>query len=303
MDTRLNDSSPPDEAAPAASALDDGAYLQRLGQRVRDARTRRGMTRRILAHDSGVSERYLALLETGQGNISIVLLRQVARALNMRLEDLVREAADPSVDARLLAEFLGRLSADELSEVRTLLTERFGGFALSGRHRRIALVGLRGAGKSTLGRRLAERLAVPFVELDAEFERASGVSLAEIFALYGQTAYRRWERRCLEEVVERHPRGFVLAAGGSIVAEAATFERLLAHCYTVWLKASPEEHMSRVVAQGDLRPMANNAEAMEDLRRILAVRGPLYAKADAIVDTAGRGVDETLETLLAAVHH
>jgi XRE family transcriptional regulator, aerobic/anaerobic benzoate catabolism transcriptional regulator len=303
MDVRNDEGASPNAAAPPTAALDDGAYLQRLGQRVRDARTRRGMTRKILAHDSGVSERYLALLETGQGNISIVLLRQVARALNMRLEDLVREEADPSVDARLLAEFLGRLSADELSEVRTLLTERFGGFALSGRHRRIALVGLRGAGKSTLGRRLAERLSVPFLELDAEVERASGVSLGEIFALYGQTAYRRWERRCLDEIVERHPRGFVLATGGSIVAEAATFERLLAHCYTVWLRASPEEHMSRVVAQGDLRPMANNKEAMEDLRRILAVRNPLYAKADAVVDTSGQPVDAALQALLAAVHH
>jgi XRE family transcriptional regulator, aerobic/anaerobic benzoate catabolism transcriptional regulator len=303
MDLEPNGGAPPGEAPPQAAASDDGDYLHRLGQRVRDARTRRGMTRKILAHDSGVSERYLALLETGQGNISIVLLRQVARALNMRLDDLVREQADPPVDARLLSEFLARLSSDELSEVRTLLTERFGGFALGGRHRRIALIGLRGAGKSTLGRLLAERLSLPFLELDAEIERESGVSLGEIFALYGQAAYRRWERRSLEDVVERHPHGFVVAAGGSIVAEAATFERLLAHCYAIWLKTSPEEHMGRVVAQGDFRPMANNREAMEDLRRILAVRGPLYAKADAVVDTSGRAVEDSLQALLAAVHH
>jgi XRE family transcriptional regulator, aerobic/anaerobic benzoate catabolism transcriptional regulator len=303
MDLQANRSVLPEDVPPQAAANDDGEYLHRLGQRVRDARTRRGMTRKILAHDSGVSERYLALLEAGRGNISIVLLRQVARALNMRIEDFVREAAEPSIDARLLSEFLDRLSPDELSEVRTLLTERFGGFALSGRHRRIALIGLRGAGKSTLGRLLAERLSLPFVELDAEVERESGMSLSEIFALYGQAAYRRWERRCLESVVERLPRGVVIATGGSIVSEAATFERLLSNCYTVWLKALPDEHMGRVVAQGDFRPMANNKEAMDDLRRILAVRGPLYAKADAVVDTSERSTEDSLQALLAAVHH
>jgi XRE family aerobic/anaerobic benzoate catabolism transcriptional regulator len=289
-------------AAPQPDADGDEKYLQRLGQRVRDARTRRGMTRRILAHDSGVSERYLAQLEVGHGNISIILLRQVARALNMRLDDLVREGDDPSVDARLLSEFLARLSADELAEIRVLLTERFGGLALSSRYRRIALIGLRGAGKSTLGRLLAERLALPFLELDAEIERESGISLSEIFALYGQAAFRRWERRCLDAVIERHSRGVVIATGGSIVSEAATFEQLLSSCYTVWLQASPDEHMGRVVAQGDLRPMANNKEAMEDLRRILAVRSPLYAKADAVVDTSRRSIEESLQTLLSAVH-
>lgn len=280
------------------STTDD--YLAHLGERVREERARRGMTRKILARDAGLSERYLAQLEAGRGNISIALLRRVAMALNQPLARLVADdGADPP-ELRLIVELLRRLSPDEIAEARALIGARF---ALTGdaeRERHVALIGLRGAGKSTLGPRLAEYLAVPFIELDAEIERDLGLSLAEIFNLYGQPAYRRCERRVLAQIIEREPR-FVLAVGGSIVAEPATFQELLDRCFTVWLRAAPEEHMSRVQAQGDLRPMAENDEAMADLRRILAAREPLYAKADATVDTAGRNVEESLHALIAAV--
>jgi XRE family aerobic/anaerobic benzoate catabolism transcriptional regulator len=279
---------------------EEGAFLHLLGERIRVTRARRGMTRKLLARDSGVSERYLAQLEAGQGNISIALLRQVAQAMGVRLSDLVREGGDPPVELTLLAETLERLAPKELGEARRLLTEHFAPEAGRGRRRRIALVGLRGAGKSTLGRRLAEARGVPFLELDREVERHSGMALGEIFQLYGQAAFRRYERRSLETLLERHDRA-VIATGGSLVSEPATFDLLLSTCFTVWLKTTPEEHMSRVLAQGDTRPMADNEEAMADLRRILAGRAALYAKADAAVDTAGRTIEESLAELARAV--
>jgi XRE family transcriptional regulator, aerobic/anaerobic benzoate catabolism transcriptional regulator len=283
-------------ATPPASNDD---YLARLGERVREERARRGMTRKILARDAGLSERYLAELEAGRGNISIALLRRVALALNQPLSRLVGdEGADPP-ELRLIVEQLRRLPPDALAEARALLGARFG-LPDAARQRRIALIGLRGAGKSTLGRALARERGVPFIELDSEIERDLGLSLDEIFALYGQPAYRRCEHRVLGQIIEFHPQ-FVLAAGGSIVAEPGTYQKLLDHCFTVWLRASPDEHMSRVQAQGDLRPMAGSDEAMADLRRILAAREPLYAKADATVDTSGRSVDESLRALIAAV--
>jgi XRE family aerobic/anaerobic benzoate catabolism transcriptional regulator len=277
----------------------EAEYLKLLGERIRIARAQRGMTRRILARDSGVSERYLAQLEAGQGNISIALLRKVAQAMGLPLADLVRDDPEPPLELRLLLQSLARLSPQELGQARRLLAERFGALAVD-RKRRIALIGLRGAGKSTLGRRLAEHLDMPFLELDREIERESGLALGEIFDLYGQAAFRRHERRALESVLQRHPRA-VIATGGSLVSEAATFDLLLSSCFTVWIKAAPEEHMARVVAQGDLRPMADNAESMDDLRRILAGRTALYAKADAAVDTAGRDIEASFSDLLAAL--
>jgi XRE family transcriptional regulator, aerobic/anaerobic benzoate catabolism transcriptional regulator len=282
------------------AAGDETDYLRALGDRIREARARRGMTRKILARDSGVSERYLAQLESGQGNISIILLRQVAQAMGLPLADLVREGPERPVELALLLQALERLSPQELQQARQLLGGVFGAAMAEGRRHRIALIGLRGAGKSTLGRGLAERLGVPFLELDREIERESGLELSEIFALYGQAAFRRYERRSLEAIIERHPRA-VIATGGSLVSEPGTFDLLLAACFTVWLKAAPEEHMGRVIAQGDVRPMADNAEAMEDLRRILAGREALYSKADAVVDTAGRTVAESLAALQTAV--
>jgi XRE family aerobic/anaerobic benzoate catabolism transcriptional regulator len=265
----------------------EAAYLRLLGDRIREARARRGMTRKILARDSKVSERYLAQLEAGQGNISIALLRQIAHAMGLPLGDLVREEPDRPVELTLLIQTLSRLHPKDLAAARKLLAETFGAAVESERRHRIALIGLRGAGKSTLGARLAKDLGVPFIELDREIERDSGTSLSEVFDLYGQAAYRRYERRALEGVIERHDRA-VVATGGSIVSEPGTFDLLLAACYTVWLTAAPEEHMGRVVAQGDYRPMAENDEAMEDLRRILAGRTQLYSKADAVVTPRGR---------------
>ncbi len=290
-------------SAPTISPADDSGseseYLRLLGERVRQMRARRGMTRKILARDSGVSERYLAQLESGQGNISILLLRQIAQALDTPLQALVLDGPEPPVDLVHTTEFLRRLPATELVDARRLLVEHFGGVDLDARHGRIALVGLRGAGKSTLGAMLADRLEAPFLELDRLIEQESGVSLSVIFDLYGQSGFRRLERRVLDQVIERYPR-FVLATGGSLVSEPATFERLLTMCFTVWLRATPEEHMQRVIAQGDMRPMADNRESMSDLRRILDVREPLYRKADATIDTGNCSPGETLDMLAHA---
>lgn len=289
----------PATAKPAA-LRDSDIYLRRLGERVRTLRNQRGMSRKVLARHAKVSERYLAQLEAGLGNCSIVLLRRIARAIGLPVTQLVSEGAEPALDLVLLTQFVERLPAPALSEARDLLLKHFGEPSEDLRRRRIALIGLRGGGKSTLGRLLAERLQMPFIELDREIERLSGLALGEIFQLYGQPAFRRYERRCLETVIERH-REAVIATGGSLVSEPGTFDLLLAACFTIWIKAAPEEHMSRVLAQGDTRPMAENDEAMADLRRILAGREALYAKADAAVDTAGRTVEESFAALQAAV--
>lgn len=277
----------------------DAAFLGRLGDRVREARARRGMTRKILARDSGVSERYLAQLEGGRGNVSVLLLRQIAQALNLPLAELVQEENGQPVELVLIQQFLKRLPAARLGEVRERLMREFGS-AYGDRRGRIALIGLRGAGKSTLGAALARRLGIAFVELDQEIEAEAGTSLHEIFLLHGQQAFRRYERRALERTLENHEQ-CVIATGGSLVSEPGTYDLLLSTCYAVWLKAAPEEHMARVAAQGDYRPMAGNREAMDDLRRILDGRAKLYAQADLTIDTAGKTVDASLEELVRAV--
>jgi XRE family transcriptional regulator, aerobic/anaerobic benzoate catabolism transcriptional regulator len=277
----------------------DGAFLGRLGERVREARARRGMTRKILARDSGVSERYLAQLESGRGNVSVLLLRQIAQALNLPLDEVVRADDGQSVELTLILQLLKRLPATKLARVRAQLVREYGS-AYGARENRIALVGLRGAGKSTLGAALGRSLGVPFVELDHEVEAEAGTSLHEIFLLHGQAGFRRYERRALERILEKNDR-CVIATGGSIVSEPATYDLVLSACLAVWLKAAPEEHMARVAAQGDYRPMAGNREAMDDLRRILAGREPLYAQADVTVDTAGKTVEASLSELARAV--
>ncbi len=284
---------------PAQQASSDGRVLLELGERVRTARARSGMTRKGLAAESGVSERYLAQLESGQGNISVLLLQKVAAALNLPLGELVNGQDAQAVELTLIQQFLRRLPPRQLPRVRAQLMREFGSSPLE-RTKRVALIGLRGAGKSSLGALLAKQLGVPFVELDREVEREAGTSLSEIFLLYGQQGYRRYERRCLENVLQQRDR-CVIATGGSIVSEPGTYDLLLSTCFTVWLKALPEEHMARVVAQGDTRPMAGNAEAMDDLRRILDGRAVLYGQADATVDTAGRTVERSLRDLRKAI--
>jgi XRE family aerobic/anaerobic benzoate catabolism transcriptional regulator len=273
--------------------------LKLLAERVRQARARRGMTRKQLAHDSGVSERYLAQIESGHGNISVLFLRRLAKALNASVDALLLEGPEPPVELVHAVEFLRRLSPDDLKLARQMLLHQFGGVDPAARHRRIALIGLRGAGKSTLGGALAQRLEMPFLELDRLIEQKSGLTLDLMFEFRGQAGFRELERQCLEDVLRRPC--FVLATGGSLVSEPGTFERLLSSCFTVWVRTSPEEHMRRVIAQGDMRPMADNPDAMSDLKRILAEREVLYSKADIQVDTAGRTLEESMEALIYAL--
>jgi XRE family aerobic/anaerobic benzoate catabolism transcriptional regulator len=286
--------------APSSEGVADAEneFLIALGKRVREIRERRGMARKILARDADVSERYLAQLESGDGNVSIVLLRRIALALGVPLTELLGNSG-ASVEQRLIRRFLERLPEHRLEELIFRLMRDFGSEEAA-RKKRIALIGLRGAGKSTLGSLLAKELDLPFVELDKEIEREAGISLSEVFMLYGQSGYRRIELRCLERTIQNREHAVISVSGG-IVSESDTYELLLAKCFTVWLRAAPEEHMARVAAQGDLRPMADNEEAMEDLRRILAARTPLYAKADAIVDTSNQTPAQSLIKLRRAV--
>ncbi|MDP3661008.1 helix-turn-helix transcriptional regulator [Phenylobacterium sp.] len=276
------------------------AYLEGLGERVRGARLLAGLSRKALAQRSDVSERYLAQLEHGQGNISILLLRQLAGALQTPVERLVSDRAEPVDALSSTLDLLRSLGPEQLDQARQSLLRQFGRADPQARRARIALVGLRGAGKSSLGASLAQRRGVAFIELDREIERESGLSLSAIFDLYGPEGFRRLERASLDRVLERDTQA-VIATGGGIVSEPATFERLLSTCFTVWIKASPREHMDRVLAQGDTRPMSNTPEAMADLEAILRRREGLYARADAMVDTAGRTQEASLEDLNMAV--
>jgi XRE family aerobic/anaerobic benzoate catabolism transcriptional regulator len=272
------------------------AYLGRLGDRVRRWRAEHGVTRKALAVASGVSERYLAQLEAGQGNISILLLRKVAQAMHVPIEELAREAGEPAAELAALLAFAATLAPEKAAAAHRLLQTQFG----SPRRNRVALVGLRGAGKSTLGAKLADVLDVSFIELDREVEREAGAELGEVFTIYGQEAYRRFERRALERVLRQHDRA-VIATGGSLVTDPDSYELLLDHCYCVWLKARPEEHMARVIAQGDMRPFRGRSAALEEIRLLLADRDRLYARADATIDTSGRGTRQSLAELRALV--
>jgi XRE family aerobic/anaerobic benzoate catabolism transcriptional regulator len=282
-------------SAVAGKSSDEAGFLAGLGHRVRERREEAGLTRRRLSDLSGLSERYLAQLESGDGNISILLIRRVAEALGCSLEQLLSEqAADPEIASAL--EVLRTLEPGQRHQAVLTLQQRFGEMSRE-RARRIALVGLRGAGKSTLGAKLATRLKIPFFELDQQIERELGAGLESIFAMYGQDTYREAERRVLERLTRTHRR-CVIATGGSLVLEPLTYELLRERCLTIWLKTSPEEHMDRVIAQGDLRPIRGRDHAMAELRTILKQRDRLYGLADAAVDTTGATEAESLKRLL-----
>ena len=284
---------------PAETELKD-PFLIALGERTRALRARRGLTRKGLAKAAEVSERHLANVEMGVGNASVQFLRQLAQALNCSLAELVGDETASSPEWLMIREILRGRNDAELVQARSALASMFGEPASqAARRQRIALIGLRGAGKSTLGRALAEGWKVPFVELNRGIEALAGCTLSEIHSLYGPAAYRRYEKRALEDAIQRYPRA-VIATPGGIVSDPATFNLLLAHCYTVWVRATPEEHMGRVLAQGDTRPMAGhtgNAEAMNDLRRILESRAAFYSKADAVFDTSEMSPEAALEAL------
>ena len=279
------------------SDLESG-FLDQLGQRVRTMRALRGMSRKVLAKVSGISERYIAQLESGKGNVSIVLLRRVSDAMGAHLEDLI-PAADPAPDWQVFRDLLRKATPSQIAQAKDVLaghnaTTHRASFA------GIALIGLRGAGKSTLGKVLAKKIGWNFVELNKEIEAQNGLSIAEIIALYGQEGFRRMEQSALNQLLaQKEP--MVLATGGGIVSEPLTFDLILSSFYTIWLKAEPEEHMGRVRKQGDLRPMADDRSAMAELRNILVSREPLYARASATVDTAGLSVDAAAARLIDAV--
>jgi XRE family aerobic/anaerobic benzoate catabolism transcriptional regulator len=305
-DGRQNASAEPlAEPAPSEAKEARDPFLAGLGERTKALRVRRGLTRKALARLTGVSERHLANLEYGVGNASILVLLQVAQALQCSLAELVADVTTQSPEWLMLREMLTDRDEATLRNVRLAAIELIGAGLPRNeeaptRSPRIALIGLRGAGKSTLGHMLAEDLDFPFVELSREIEKLAGCSISEILGLYGQNAYRRYERRALEDAIEAHPE-MVIATAGGLVSDLGSFNLLLRRCTTVWLTADPEDHMSRVLAQGDLRPMAASREAMDDLKSILVSRAAFYSKADMRVDTSAQPLAETFRILRVKV--
>ena len=276
-------------------------FLESLGERVRTLRSRKGMTRRAVALAADVSERHLANLEYGTGNVSVLVLLQVAQALQCSLAELLGDVTTTSPEWLLIRELLSKRSEADLRRARVQLSEMFGeGGNAQERKGRIALIGLRGAGKTSLGQRLADNLGFPFIELSREIEQFAGCQISEIHNLYGANAYRRYERRALEEAIQIYPE-VVIATPGGLVSDSANFNLLLSHCTTVWLQADAADHMGRVAAQGDMRPMAASREAMEDLKRILEGRSAFYSKADLAINTSGRSEDQAFEALRTSV--
>jgi len=273
------------------------ALLVTIGRHVREGRQRLGLSRRELSEAARVSQRYIAQLEGGQGNVSIALLARLADALRVPLVGLLADEHATATDVGAIERLLPAASDEQLARIRAILDPSH---ETDQRARRIAFIGLRGAGKSTLGKASADRLGLPFLELNAEIEQASGMAVDEVIALYGQEGYRHLEGLALERAVTTH-NAVVLAVAGGIVSNADSFEYLLANFQTIWLKAAPEEHMARVRGQGDERPMAGNPDAMNQLRQILTDREALYAQATLTIDTSGQTLEESLESVLDAI--
>ncbi len=288
--------SDPAETRNALQPTDDvDAYIAAIGERVRGMRARRGMTRKQLGSDSGVSERYLAQLEGGKANVSVGLLWQVAQAMGVPPHELLPDAAPLARAPSPLLQLLDGLTPEQEEAAHRLLLKHF--VNPEGQVRGVALIGLRGAGKSTLGQALAEAVGVPFIRIGDLIEQLGGMSISELFSLGGQKAYRRLERQALQHVLDNYETA-VIEAGGSLVSEPATYAELLASFYTVWVRATPEEHMTRVVVQGDLRPVQASQEAMDDLKRILAEREAEYRAANHTLETSGRSVEACLDELM-----
>jgi XRE family transcriptional regulator, aerobic/anaerobic benzoate catabolism transcriptional regulator len=296
--------SAPVPAPTEADGQERHPYLVALGQRMAALRARRGMTRKAVALAADVSERHLANMEYGVGNASLLVLLQVSGALQCAVSELIGDITTSSPEWLMIRELLSGQDDATLQRVRIALGDMLGNTQAGdgSASKRIALVGLRGAGKSTLGALLARDLGYPFVELSREIEKLAGGSVAEIQALYGVNAYRRYERRALDELVRTYSE-VVIATPGGLVSEAATFTQLLSQCTTVWLQAAPQDHLRRVTAQGDMRPMAASKEAIEDLKSILAGRAAFYSKAQLRVDTSAQDLQTTFAALRHVVRH
>jgi XRE family aerobic/anaerobic benzoate catabolism transcriptional regulator len=284
----------PDEQANGRAGA---GFLAALGREVRRGRAKRGMTRRQLAQASHTSERYLAQIESGSGNPSVTVLRAIAQALDIPAANLLGEPVVHNGARAALLDAVAELPDHRLAELAQLIEARFLPSDRADRARRIALVGLRGAGKSTLGRMLARHLGCPFIELDRLVEQDYGASVPDMIEIAGTATFRRHERAALARVIAEHEAAVITTAGG-IVSDRESYALLLRRSHTIWIKARPEEHMSRVMAQGDFRPMAQNREAMTDLVAILDARGPDYARAQAQLDTSGETVEQSFAKLL-----
>jgi XRE family aerobic/anaerobic benzoate catabolism transcriptional regulator len=261
------------------------------------------LTRKALAAAADVSERHLANLEYGVGNASILILQQVADALECPLAELHGDFTTSNPEWLMLRKLLEFADEAQLKNLRLNIATYLGASRADSMpanspkaSQRIALIGLRGAGKSTLGKMLAQALGYPFFEMSVEIEKLAGTSVAEIQALYGVTAYRRYERRALETLIGQHEQA-VIATPGGLVSDVTTFNAVLTHCTSVWLQAEPQDHLHRVHAQGDMRPMAASKEALDDLKSILAGRAAFYSKADYTLNTSAQALPETFERL------
>jgi XRE family transcriptional regulator, aerobic/anaerobic benzoate catabolism transcriptional regulator len=288
---------------PASEQEAKNPILVNLGDQVRLLRSRRGMTRKALAVAAELSERHLANLEYGVGNPSVLVLDQVAGALQCSIAELIGDVTTSSSEWLLIRGLLERSDESQLRQARLAILAAFAGQSgriADQRTTKIALIGLRGAGKSTLGKLLADDLGFQFVELGRQIEALAGCSVVEIQALYGANAYRRYERRALEECLKSDS-PLVIAAPGGIVADTASFNLLLTHCRTVWLQAEPEDHMRRVTSQGDMRPIQASTEAMEDLKRILTGRSAFYSKAEFSLNTSRAPLEQTFAALRSMV--